>query len=340
MSRQFQRLVWASLFTVIVMAGLIPAQPETKKQSQPAAAPPQSLSIRFTNGTMVQQAVLLDAVEMETKLGKLSIPAHEIQRIDFGFRVSEEDAKKLEQAMKDLASEKHANREIATKTLLGMGKLAYPTLIENRKKGDLEMIRRVDGLIKDIQGKFSVENLHTRRTDILRTADSVVAGRVTSEHLRIKTDIFGETKVPLWRLRDLRSMLPGSEVMVAVDSNKYGNRMSWLETEFEVVLGTKVEITATGEINLDPLNTLGGNVNARNVQPRGTTGLVSGEGFIPGQLVGKVGDGPIFVIGAKHTLTPNREGKLYVRIVTIEHASNVKAEGNYNVRIAAEPGGP
>src|SRR5262249_21939327 len=159
----------------------------------------------------------------------------------------------------------------------------YPTLIENRKKGDLEMIRRVDGLVKDIQGKFSVENLHTRRTDILRTADSVVAGKITSEVLRIKTDIFGETKVPLWRLGDLRSMLPGSEVMVAVDSNKYGNRMSWLETEFEVVLGTKVEITATGEINLDPLNTLGGNVNARNVQPRGTTGLVSGEGYVPGQ---------------------------------------------------------
>jgi hypothetical protein len=132
-------------------------------------------------------------------------------------------------------------------------------------------------------------------------------------------------------------MIPGGNINVAVDANKFGNKASWLETDFETAVGTRVEITASGEINLDPMNTIN-SPNARNVRPDGTTGLVSGEGFIPGQLVGRIGtDGPIFVVGSRHTLMPTREGRLYLRVVTIEHASQVRAEGSYQVRINAEP---
>src|SRR5581483_11930538 len=56
----------------------------------PGASPAAPVRLRFHNGSVVQPAVLLDAVEMETRLGKLSIPAHEVRRIDFGFRLSEE----------------------------------------------------------------------------------------------------------------------------------------------------------------------------------------------------------------------------------------------------------
>jgi hypothetical protein len=276
---------------------------------------------------------------METKLGKLTIPAAEVQRIDFGFRLSEEDSKKLEQALKDLASEKHPTRELATKTLAGMGRLAYPALMERRKGSDLELTRRVEGLLKDLKSKYPADSLPTRRTDLLRAGDSSVSGLITSPTVRVKCDVFGEIKIPIWRLKEIRSSVPGSEVVVAVDSNKYGNRMSWLETEFEVTVGNKVLITASGEINLDPVNALGGNLNTRNVTPQGAMGLTSGEMFIPGQLVGRIGtDGPQFVIGKSSTLTPTREGKLYLRIVTIFHANNINAEGSYQVRISAEPG--
>jgi hypothetical protein len=305
--------------------------------AQTKVDPIPALSLRFVNGSIIQKATLLDNVEIETKLGKLSIPANEIHRIDFGFRLSEEDAKKVDQAMRDLGSEQHALREGATKALIGLSKLAYPALVEQRKRGDLEMSRRIDTILKDIHARHSAEALHTRRSDVIRTTDSTVSGQIVSSTLRVRCEIFGDAKIPLFKMRELKAMIPGGNINVAVDANKFGNKASWLETDFETAVGTRVEITASGEINLDPMNTIN-SPNARNVRPDGTTGLVSGEGFIPGQLVGRIGtDGPIFVVGSRHTLMPTREGRLYLRVVTIEHASQVRAEGSYQVRINAEP---
>ncbi len=323
-----------ALLAIFLVSGAASAQPSTP------TPPTTFLSLRFNNGSIVQQAVLLDPVEMDTKLGKITVPAAEIQRIDLGFRLNEDDAKKVETALRDLGSDKYPTREAASKTLLSMGKLAYPGLLGQRKNGDLELTRRIDQLLKDIQARVPAEGLHTRRTDIVRTSDSTVSGQITSPHLRVKCEIFGEVKIPLWRLRDVRSLSANSDVLIAVDAGKYGNRTSWMETEYEVTLGSKIEFSVSGAINLDPLNMVG-NPNTRNVMPQGALGLVSGEGYVPGQMLGRIGtDGQIFVIGPRHTLLPSREGKLFLRIVTIEHASNVRAEGSYKVQVTSEPSAP
>src|SRR5262245_40083043 len=137
MSRQLTRLVWACLFTWIASAALVTAQPDAKDEkkeptkepgkveaakepTKQASEPPATIMLRLNTGTTIQDALLLATVEMDTKLGKLSIPASEVRRIDFAFRLSADDAKAIEQALKDLASDKHANREVATKTLTKM----------------------------------------------------------------------------------------------------------------------------------------------------------------------------------------------------------------------------
>ena len=318
------------LLGVILLPATLHAQPTTMPANPP-------LMMRFQNGSIVQQATLLDSVEIETKLGKLTIPANEVHRIDFGFRLSDDDAKKLDEAMRHLKSDKHAFREGATKTLLGMGRLAYPTLLEHRKGSDLETTRRVEDLIKEIQAKAPPGGFITRRTDIVRTSDSVLSGQITLSFLRIHCEIFGEVKAPLWRLRDVRASI--GEVFVAIDASKYGKRTSWMETDFEVTSDLRIEITATGEINMDPNNQLNAPQATRNIRPEGTNQLGSGEPpYLCGMLLGKVGpDGPVFVIGSRHTLVPTREGKLHLRIVTLETTNNIRAEGSYQVRITAEP---
>src|SRR6266545_4373311 len=131
------RLAWLPLLalTVAVCPG--------HAQSGPTPSTP-NVVLRFHNGSVVQPAVLLDALEMETKLGKIAIPANEVRRIDFGFRLSDEDTKKLEKALRDLNSDKFQTREAATKTLISMGRLAYPAVVENSKNADLEMAKRVE----------------------------------------------------------------------------------------------------------------------------------------------------------------------------------------------------
>ena len=186
-----------ALLLLMLLPATLPAQP-----TNPPTNPP--LTVRFHNGSIVQQATLADPIEIETKLGKITVPPSEVKRIDFGFRVSEEDAKKIAAAMHDLKSDKHASREAATKTLLGLGKYAYPTLLEHRQGQDLETTRRVESLIKDIQEKVPADGLLTRRTDVIRTSDSVLTGQIAAASLRLQCEIFGEVKAPLWRLRDLR----------------------------------------------------------------------------------------------------------------------------------------
>jgi hypothetical protein len=294
--------------------------------------------LRFHNGTVVQPAALLDAVEMETKLGKLSIPAKEVRRIDFGFRLAEEDARKLERALRELGSDKHKAREAAQKTLRDMGRLAYPALRDASKGTDLETTRRVEAILKDIKARVPADRLQVRRHDVVRTSDSVVSGRITSAALRVRCDLFGEVKLPVVQMRDLHSLLPGGELVVAVDAAKYGNRVTWMDTGFEVSHGTRLEITATGEINLDPNNAVGNPNLTRNVGPEGRQGFNVNDIAFAGTLVGRIGtDGRPFVVGRRYNShNPDREGKLFLRVLTLESTNNIRAEGSYQVRISAE----
>jgi hypothetical protein len=315
-----------------------PGGPPAQPAAQPPAAQPANVVLRFHNGSVVRPAALLDAVEFETKLGKLTIPASELRKVDFGFRLSEEDGRKLKKALSDLGSPRFPVREAATKTLTQLGRLAYPALLEARKSTDLETAKRVDGILKTIRARVSPEHLRTRRTDIVRTTDSNMTGQINAVILRVKSELFGEVKIPVHQLRELVSLLPGGDTTVALDAGKYGNRTSWMETEYEVQMGNRLDITVTGEIDLDPGNMLGNNVLTKNIRADGTPRLTSGEGYQPGQVIGKIGtDGPIFVIRSRYTGNPDREGKLYLRCVTIEHANNIRAAGSYQVRISAEP---
>jgi hypothetical protein len=333
MRSRVHQLTWLALLglTATAYSGDGPITPA------PATTTP-GVVLRFHNGSVIQPAVLLEPLEMETKLGKISIPFNELQKIDFGFRLTDEDSRKLEQALRDLSSSKFQAREAAVKTLIAMGRLAYPAVLEIRKGADLETTKRVEVVLSAIRSRVSAERLMTRKTDVVRTSDSVVAGRLTATTIRVKSDLFGEVKVPVSQLRELRTLGAVNDMTVAVDSSKYGNRNSWMMTEFEVSLGTKVDITATGEINLDPLMRLGGNAFTRGVRADGTPRLTSGEDYLPGKLVAKIGNnGPPFQVGSRYSFTPDREGKLYLRIATIEHANNIKADGSYQVRINAEP---
>jgi hypothetical protein len=276
-------------------------------------------------------------VEIETKLGKLAVPADEVRHIDFGFRLSDDDARKLDQALRDLGSDRYQARDLATRTLTGMGRLAYPALLDAGKGADLEKTKRVQAILQTVRGRVPAERLQFRRTDVIRTTDSVVAGRITASTLRVRSELFGEVTVPVFQLRELRALQAGGEVVVALDAARHGTRTGWLETDLEVTGGARLEITATGEINLDPGNAVG-NPATRPVGPDGTMQLTSSEEFPPGKLVGRVGaDGPAFAVGSRYSGTPGREGKLYLRVATIEHANNVKAAGTYQVRITAEP---
>src|SRR5258708_4294183 len=122
-------LIWLVLMLVTAPAAY-PTGGDTDKDIK--------VIVRLHNCSVLQPAVLLDAIEVDSKIGKLAIPGRELRRIDFGIRLSGDETKKVDQAIKDLNSDNAATRATATKTLTTMGRLAYPALLEQKKTAETE----------------------------------------------------------------------------------------------------------------------------------------------------------------------------------------------------------
>jgi hypothetical protein len=134
--------------------------------------------IHCHEGGLIRPATLLGAIEIQTKLGKLTVRASEARHIDFGFRVPEEAGKQIEAALADLANENFAKREAATKQLTTLGRLAYPRLKDRPAGDELEVRRRLEAIVKAIEDRVPAELLKVREGDMVRTSDLVLRGRV------------------------------------------------------------------------------------------------------------------------------------------------------------------
>lgn len=285
----------------------------------------------FHDGTRVRTIILQENVEVVTKYGKLTVPTKDIRRVEFGLRLPDELARKLEAAVKDLASNNFQARETATKDLIAMGRQAYPALVKASKDNDLETTRRVEDILKAIREKVAAELLRSRTDDLIYTTDFTIAGRLTAPVLKAKTDHFGDVDLKVVDLRSMESTVGSGEMKVTVDGALYGSgNNQWLDTRFMVNPDVKLVLTAGGEVDLYGNQQPGQFISApdgnRNVGRAGT--------HLPGMLLGKIGEeGAVFVVGKRYEGTPTVEGKLYLRIVPIQGSGG--ATGNYQVKITS-----
>jgi peroxiredoxin len=157
-----------------------------------------------TGRVTLQSAV----VELETKYGKLVIPAADIERIDFAFRLPDEVAKKVAAAVKRLSSDSFEVRDAASKELLAIGVHAYPALETATRDGDVEVARRAALVMRDIRAKFPGDQVKILKKDHIETTEFTVSGRITSKVLRVRARDDGEKDL---KLADLRTFQLGSD---------------------------------------------------------------------------------------------------------------------------------
>lgn len=285
----------------------------------------------FHDGTKVRMVVLQDSLEIATKYGKLTVPTADVRRVEFGFRMSEDKARKLEEALKNLGSTNFELRESAAKDLIALGRLAYPALLKAAKNNDLETTRRVEDILKEIRQRVPAEQLRSRTEDLVHTATFVIAGRIETPLLQARTEHFGEVQIKVADLRNLFSTGGVGEVKLSVDAATYGSgNNQWMDTGYQVSADVPLAITASGEVDLYGNQQPGQFISG----PDGNRNVGRGGSHLPGMLLGRVGeDGPVFVVSKKYDGTPNLEGKLYLRIVPIPNSGG--ATGNYQVKITS-----
>lgn len=224
-----------TLLLLLVTLGIAPAQPlEPAKPAKGANG-----EVTCVDGKTVRIALQNDTVAIETKFGKLAIPAADIERIEFAYRVPDELAKKIDAALKRVANDNFAERKAATNELRELGARAFPALKLATQNNDPEVAKLADTLMNEIRGKVPLGSLKFPKTDRILTADCVVTGRITSELKLIPVTRPGETAVKLADPLVFRGgRTAGPQVEPGIDVGKAA-----LEIEGEDIDGKKITLS-------------------------------------------------------------------------------------------------
>src|SRR2546428_9563956 len=77
----------------------------SQAQEKQEIARPLQAEVRLGDGSLVRMTILQESLDVMTKYGKLTIPLHEIRRIDFGMHLPEGVGPQITEAIKQMGSE-------------------------------------------------------------------------------------------------------------------------------------------------------------------------------------------------------------------------------------------
>lgn len=348
----FQRLIPAAVVVAalgwMVSAAQPPVEPArnpkaaTKADEKPAVKAdskndPATFELRMLDDTVMKVVLLESSVSLVTRYGKLSIPASEVRRLEFGFRYPEGMESKINTAIADLGSPDFRTREDAEQRLAEIGHFAIPALRRALKSEDPEVVRRAQAVLKLLEGKMGDNKFEPRDYDVVETAEFTAKGKLELGMLKVRTKYFGDTTVKITDIKSFRSVGSASNSEFALDAAKYAkmNQADWMETAIDVSSGQQLEVTASGKIDQWPqgpgqyMCEAGGmpGYGAGQVLPGGMARIGT-----PGQIVGKIGpNGTPFAIGASYKGKVGDSGKLYLRIGPSPW--NCDCTGSYKVTV-------
>jgi hypothetical protein len=176
-----------------------PARPKASRSEAPA------IFIRFTDDRIMKWTAGREALVLDTPYGKLHIPLASIRSIDFATRIPEADARRAEAAVANLGSPQFRVRRAAEAEILKLREKASPALHAALNNHDVEVIARAQNLLDKLTHLVPEDQLEVRPQDVIRTADSRIAGRIEGTDLRVQAFPSGKgpEKLPLTSLRSL-----------------------------------------------------------------------------------------------------------------------------------------
>lgn len=246
------------------------------------------------------------SLEVQTKYGKLTVPFAEIRRIEFGHHVRPGETEKIEASVKKLGSSNFAERDTASKLLANYGEEAWYVLQQATKHPDKEVTNRVDKILSQLSG-ITIR----KQTDTVLTQEGTIVGRISNETIKATSTHFGELVLRPCDMREFR-VHDKREVEFSIDAEKYGLSNQWLDTGINLMLKEKIDLIATGTVDLFPLEPgryTAGPDGANQYSGRSTQRKA-------GSLVAKIGEkGETFPATDLLRFGPWKEGRLYLRIV-------------------------
>jgi hypothetical protein len=332
------------------------------KIDKSATTKPESgaVEVRFADDSVVKMNLQTASIEVTTRYGKLAVPVGEIRRIEFGLRIPEETARRIDAAIARLGDTDFKKREAASADLIELRELAYAALQAAAKSDNPEIAKRAKAAIKTIVETVPAEKLQLPRHDTIVAVDFTIVGRIETESLKARTPYFGDASLKLSDVRGMRWLGSERDAKIAVDAARYGAAQeAWLDTGIDLRAGGSLQIVASGSVDLRPApgeagTTLSGPDGTGMRGPRGGGGFAGGGAggggppggggramarpfgstSAPGALLGRIGEtGRIFFIGSRFDGPVPEDGKLYLRIVP--SPVSPESTGSYDVRVTS-----
>src|SRR5436309_6192523 len=145
-----------------LLAALLATSPARAEDKAAEAPRPAEVVAFLLDGTVLRKVYLRDGVAVVTRFGRLTVPAAEIRRIEFGLHLPEEVAREVEAAVKQLGSDEYKQREAAGKRLVALGHRAYPAVQAAARSPDKEVAARARAAAEQIRKAAPAELLSLR----------------------------------------------------------------------------------------------------------------------------------------------------------------------------------
>ena len=343
-----------SILALMAM-GIAFAQEKEKTKTAAERSENNSVEVRFADDSVVKMSLLQSSIDVATRYGRLTIPMGEIRRIEFGRRIPDPMAKRIDAAMAKLGDPDVKQRDAASAELIELKEYAYPALQQAAKSSDPEVSQRAKLAMKSIGETVPADRLHASRNDTIIAVEFTVVGHIETPTLKARTPYFGDATLKLAEMKNMRWLSSGRESKLMVDAVKYGGQQNaWLDTGIEIRSGATLQVLASGRVEFNSQNGFPG--GATSVGPDGQSSRGGRGGFNPnvpagfqgrggrggparggmsaGALVGRIGEnGAPFFLGSRYSAPAHDDGKLYLRIVPIP--GGAQSSGSYEVRINA-----
>ena len=310
---------------ILLGAMIIALTCQRARPAEPPAAPTgnHAAEVRFHDGSLVRLSLQHDSIDVETAYGKLTVPLADVRRIDFGLHVPRKDAERIASLVRHLGSDQYKERETASREIIDFGHLALPALRRAAKSSDKEVAKRAAVALQRLQEQLPPELLGLPEPDTVHAAAFTITGRVAADSLSAQSPHFGEQSLKLVDVRSL-CMTASENRELSVDASKE----EWQDTGVHVQAGTRLVITAAGDVELWPQQP-----GQYLASPKGFNIIGKGGRFLAGALVGRIGNSGEFMVGEHWDTTAGVSGNLYLRIVASPW--NNASTGKFQVKVRA-----
>lgn len=296
-----------------------------------ASLPRGSVEVRFNDGGNMRMIISEDTLELTTAHGKLKIAVGEIRRLELATRIPEPIQKQIDQAVAELGNPQYKIREKATNDLISLREKAYPAVLRVSQTTNAEISKRAKDILEAIRARVPAHKLKVRDKDVVYTSDSMISGRLELPVLNASTLQFGSVQLQLSDAASIYFLAGSTELEVKLDGRYALSTEVWLDTQIDVSEGTRINISATGEIDMYAtggyLGQYVGTPKGKKMWP-GSTGLP----MEPGTLIARVGEtGKVFVVKDQFEDSAPASGRLYLRAAGNPYS--VQTQGSYTIKV-------